>query len=143
MIIESTWYGYLPRSYDYFGKQLFIDALDSAKAYQSKGTLAKPFQWNFDSFEYVLKVVSIVAGLAVPAFIVGGISCLGVGSTSNKLGVASAANKKETLKKQKETWIMQKGALEKLHLFEYCAFGGCIGLLEILDSLSELHAETR
>ena len=108
-VIGSAWLGVLPRTYEYFGWQIFDEALKSAGAdtgSQNIGKLAKLLKWNWDwkSFEGVLLVVNIAAGLAVPAFITGGISCL---------AVAAATDQKEAwIAARKEAWIKQRERLK-------------------------------
>jgi hypothetical protein len=54
-----------PRTFEYFGEGLFTAAV-------KKGSL----DWTV--FQRLITIMNISAGLAVPAFIAGGISCLGV-----------------------------------------------------------------
>ena len=98
LIIDSTLKHNLLRSYDYFSGPLFTQALGSAAKYPNSATWATIFKWNMESFEFVLKVVNVAAGLAVPAFIVGGISCLAVARPAGKTGWTT----------QKETWLRQQ-----------------------------------
>jgi len=76
IIFSATQYHFLPRSFEYFGedpdqKGLFQKALESTAAFTRKGWL------DWETFNYFMTAVNFTAGLVVPAFIAGGISCLG------------------------------------------------------------------
>ena len=90
IIILFAYLKILPRTWDYFGGDLlFKNALDNAWV---NSRISEPPSihnlwgwpnvrsrfWGWTSFRGLLVVVNITAFLAVPAFIAGGISCLGL-----------------------------------------------------------------
>ena len=70
VLIVGAYMGVVPRSKYLIGKDLFVRALYYA------GTFSPGKLWSATTFDYLLDIVNVVTGLAIPAFIAGGISCL-------------------------------------------------------------------
>jgi hypothetical protein len=86
----------LPQSKEYFGAPLFEHALKKAHDYKGIGTLQWKVFWGKDTFWWFMLVVNVAVGSAVPAFIAGGISCLGTRQDSDP----------------KQHWILQRERLQ-------------------------------
>ena len=104
VIILLALEGAVIHTYEYFGEEVFRNAIKSGTEHSDSGKLADWLQWywNWESFQTILKVVNLAASMAVPAFIAGGISCL---------AIASGPDEKD-LDTQKETWIAQRERLK-------------------------------
>ncbi len=92
IIVSALFLHILPQTIDYFGAALFGDALNKAHGYA--GISAE--LWGKETFWWFMLIVNIVAGSAVPAFIAGGISCLGTSQTGDA----------------RQHWILQRERLQ-------------------------------
>jgi hypothetical protein len=69
-VVAAAYAGLVPRTFALVGPDLFSRALDSAEKFGTHGF------WSRRVFDCLLVAINIITLIAVPAFIVGGISCL-------------------------------------------------------------------
>lgn len=70
ILVLCAYHGVVPRSYQLIGRDLFEEALKKAATFGPRKF------WSPESFEILILMVNVGTGVAVPALIAGGISCL-------------------------------------------------------------------